>query len=278
MPALFVQNKDQLLQVNPALDFRIYHAIKRIFNDYGERVYVKPDSLAITASHVEIGTTDTTVMGLPSGVTNEAYVSDNLITHFSSSNAGDDQSVIVKGHTLSGGNFTAVTQTITLVGQTKTALGTPLARVSEMYNDDTTDFAGDIYIYEDGAVTAGVPDTASEVHMYLPASINHNQSIKAASTTAQNEYFIITDIEGSIDNKSAASCDVELQIRLYGKVFRTIRNFTLNTAGSSVYYIPLDPCIVVPPNSDIRMRAITSSGTVDISGTISGYLTATEGS
>lgn len=273
MSDVFRANNRRFAATAAMLDHRLTHAIEVIRSIYDDIVYVKPKTLSKYASHITIGTADTTIMPLPGSETNETYVADNLITHFSSSDAGDTQSIIIEGHTLASSNFTFVTQEVTLAGQTKTALTTPLARCSRLYNNGATDFAGDIYVYEDDTVVAGVPQTNTKVHMLVPdSSNNHNQSTKCATTTSQYDYWLITEVQGSIDQKTACSVDFEIQVRNFGKTFRTIHNFTLNSGGASTFGYIFDPCLIVQKNSDIRMRAIGSTTNIDISAGLNGYL------
>lgn len=255
----------------PGLEYRLLHAVRQIKDANGDEVYVKPKSLAKFGSNQLVGTSYATVMDLPSGVVDETFVSTNAITHLSSSNAGDTQEIVVEGHTIDGsGNLTFSVQTVTLAGQTKTALTTPLARCTRAYNNGATDLAGDLYFYEDGTVTSGVPDTASEVHLIVKST--QNQSSKAATSTSQYDYWLLTGIDGSVNKKTSATVDIELQVRNKGKVFRTIFNFSLSSSGQSTAEYNLDPCIIIEPNSDVRLRAIASTTAVSVSGRIKGYL------
>ena len=256
--------------VVPGLDFKLKHAIDQIYNDYGDVVTIKPKSLAKFGSNLLVGTSYATLMTLPAGVTDETYISTNGITHISSSDAGDTQAVKIEGHTISGSDLTFVVQSTTLDGQNKVALTTPLARVTRVYNDDSTDFAGSIYVYEDDTVSAGVPTTNSKVHLIVP--IGENQSFKGATAVSSVDYWLLTGMAASVNEKTAATVDVELQIRMPGKVFRTQFNFTVASTGSNSLPIELDPVIIVPKNSDVRMRAKASTNNVSVSGRMKGYL------
>ena len=233
-------------------------------------VTIKPKSLAKFGSNLLVGTSYATLMTLPAGVTDETYISTNGITHISSSDAGDTQAVKIEGHTISGSDLTFVVQSTTLDGQNKVALTTPLARVTRVYNDDSTDFAGSIYVYEDDTVSAGVPTTNSKVHLIVP--IGENQSFKGATAVSSVDYWLLTGMAASVNEKTAATVDVELQIRMPGKVFRTQFNFTVASTGSNSLPIELDPVIIVPKNSDVRMRAKASTNNVSVSGRMNGYL------
>jgi len=153
----------------------------------------------------------------------ETYVSTNIIGQVSSDNVGNTQDIIVEGHTIDGsGNFTFVIQTVTLNGQTGVALGTPLARISQLYNNDSVDFVSGsrIYVSEIGStIVAGVPLTATEIHLEFPA--DGNQSLKCSTTFSNNDYAFLTSISYSVRRANAGEIDLFLKIRRKGKTFRT---------------------------------------------------------
>lgn len=256
--------------ISIAQEFRITHAIAQIFGDYGDTVVVKPKSLAKFGSNLLVGTDYATVMTLPAGVTDETYVSTNAITHVSSDDNGDDQEIVVEGHTISGTDLTFVVQTVTLTGNTKAALTTPLARVTRAYNNGTTDFAGQIYVFEDDTLSSGVPTTDSKVHLIVPSG--ENQSFKAATAVSKDDYWLLTGLVVSVNKKTAATVDFQVQIRQLGKVFRTQFNVSVSSTGANSLEIPFNPCIIVPKNSDIRVRAIASTTGVACSARLRGYL------
>ena len=82
------------------------------------------------------------------------YSTSAIIDSLVSSNAGDTQNIEVQGLDT---NYALVTQTITITGQTRKALDTSLIRVFRLVNVGSTDVAGNVYCYEDTALTAGVP-------------------------------------------------------------------------------------------------------------------------
>lgn len=252
-------------------NFLVAHAIDVIKADYGVTVTVdgKAKDLLKFGRNKLVGTSAATIMTLPVGVLNETYVSDNLITTISSSNNSDTQACVVEGHTInSDGNFTFLVQNVTLTGQTQATLTTPLARSTRWYNNDTTDVAGVIYIYEDDTSTAGVPDTAAGVH--LMTNTGKNQSEKASTTISNNDYWIITSIDGQLYEKGVAYCEIVLEIRLKGKVFREVDTIAVDGSGhTSHQFIPY---LIVPANSDVRLRAIADGASTDIGGSIHGFL------
>lgn len=260
-------------KLGPDFDTDLHYALRCIKEQYGDNVSVaaKARSVLKFGRNEAVGTGGATLMTLGSGETDETYVSANSITHFASSNAGDTQSIVIQGYTVDGnGDFTEVTQTVTLAGQTKTALTTPLARVVRAYNDGTTDLAGDVYVAQDVTFTAGVPQTASAIHLVIKGTAGANQSDKCSTTLAKNEYWIVTNIFADVLEKTAATADVELQIRLKGKVFRHKLTISCSSNYEGIHFFK--PYCLIPPNSDVRLRATADGANTDISGGIEGYL------
>jgi len=212
-------------------------------------------------------TTNTTIMTLPVGTYNETYATGNSIDSLSSS-ASDTQTVTIEGHTLSGSSLTFVTQNATLNGNTRVALTTPLFRATRIYNTGTVNLTGDVYVFENVSLSSGVPTDATKVHLMIAAG--RNQSEKASTSVSSVDYWIITGYYADVLEKTSAYANVILQIREYGKVFRGITN---RSASFGVGFdIALNPYIIAPKNSDVRLVAAASAAGKEVSGGVTGYL------
>lgn len=248
------------------------HAYEVIKDTYGDRVQIKPKNL------LKFGRTanadadaNTTLMTLAGTERHETYVSANSITHFASASAGDNQQLTVEGHTISGSNFTFVVQTVTLNGQTKTALTTPLARCTRVANIGSTNLTGPVYVAEDVTFTSGVPQTDSAIHAIIAAGSQQTQ--KAATAFSSQDYGLITEMNASVARGSGSvNVDVFLEIREFGKIFRPVLDFTIRTAGSSNEQITLDPYIIVPKNADVRMTATSDTNNTIVSGFFNAFI------
>lgn len=248
-------------------------AIAEIASTYGDAVSVfdKSKTLLKFGRNTSVGTNALgyTLMELQGTERHETYVDTNIIDTVSSSSTSDTIDMVVEGHTISESGFTFSVQTVTLNGRNKVTLGTPIARISRMYNDSATNLVGNVYVYEDGDITAGVPNTDSEVHLTVLAA--KNQSEKSATTISSTDYWIITSMYAScLDKSSSVFADVELQIRLYNKVFRERTDVSCGSGESTIFNIT--PYLIVPKNSDIRLSAVASANSKDIAGGINGYL------
>ena len=204
---------------------------------------------------------------------NETYVSDNLIDSISSSNAADNEEMYLECHTVTGTGtdqkFTFLTQVVSLNGQTRVPLPTPVARVSMLYNNNGTELLGAVHVYEDTPLVAGVPQDRTKVHAHIPQGFQ--QSFKAATTFSDGDYYIVTGGFGSVSDKQAASVDFYLEVRTAGKVFRQGAAVSASSTGGS-WEIDLDPCIIIPKNSDIRITCETSTQGAVVFGSFKGYL------
>lgn len=253
-----------------AQDYWIQHAIKVIYEQYGVIVSVdsKNEDLLKFGRNTLVGTSEATIMHQPAGVLAETYVSDNLINSAISNNVADTQELVIKGHTISGGLFTEVSQTVTLNGQSAVALTIPLARVSRVYNNNSTELLGVISITETDTYTAGVPDTNSKVHLQL--ATGEQQSEKCETTIANDTFWIVTGLYADVLEKTASIAEVHMEARLIGKVFREIiMKSTSNNHGAIHAF---KPYYIVPSNSDIRLSAIAGGSNTSISGGIEGVL------
>lgn len=253
------------------MDYWLSHAVNVIKSTDGVDVSIdeKNKDLLKFGRTLQAGTISSTIMTLPSGTLNEAYVSDNLITHISSDNAADTEELLIEGHTISGSDLTFTIQTKSLSGQTKVALDTPLARGTRLFNNNGTDLTGTVYLYEDDTVTGGVPNTDSKVHCMIRAG--QNQSEKASTSISSVDYWIITDFYADVIEKTGSPLvDVTLQYRRLGKVWRPIINRSVSNSGGM--YHPFRPHAIIPANSDVRLICTSSTASTEVSAGIAGVL------
>ena len=256
----FISNKDYWLQ----------HAIANIKADYGDTVSAeaKNKDLLKFGRNQLIQTTKTTLMTLPTGIYNEVYLNSNSIDTMSSSLTTANALLQVEGHTVSGGVFTFVTQAATLNGRNKVTLTTPLARCTKAYNNGSVDTSGTVYFYENTAIVAGVPTDGNKVHLMIVAGLNNSE--KASTTISNTDYYVVTEFYCDCLEKVATFGIVHLEVRLQGKVFRNVIDISANDTKDGRH--EFHPYLVVPKNSDIRLRVTASSNNKDFSGGFEGVL------
>ena len=250
------------------IDARLALAEQIIHREHGHKVSVSlaAEGFFIGGRNPDLGTSIETVWNVGG---DETYVSDNLIDTISSSDAGDTQTCYIEGMTVSGGIFTRVTQTATLNGQNKVVLTTPLARVNRFRNTGSTDNTGDWYIYQDTAIVAGVPTDITKVHSKADAGANNHA--KTAYTFASNQYFIVTHATFGAERQNIREVDFFSEERLAGSVFINRIEATASSPGST-NELNLDPPYILRPNSDFRLRAISSGTSTAAYGCIHGYI------
>ena len=247
------------------------HAIKEVFRKYGDIVDVKPNSLQKFGENLLVGTTQATIATLPSGILAETLVTANTIDTLSSSSAGDTQDYYIEGQTVSGGVFTFVSQTITANGQNKVVLDTPLARCTRIANMGATDNAGIVSVYEETAISGGVPSDGSKVHASVP--IGENQTLKAMTAISGDEYLFLTDIYASLNKKTGGSAVIRLRVRDAGGVFRTVFKRAVNSLGPDLT-MTFRPYLIIAQNSDIMLTAEADGASTAVAGGFNGVLAA----
>ena len=210
---------------------------------------------------------------------NEVYVpfdGTNPIDTVSSSSTSDTTTITIEGHTQSGTGtntqFTFVIQTAVLNGQNKVTLTTPLARVSRMYVNADTALVGDVYVYEDGTITGGVPTDLTTAHITIKGSIGDTQSFKAATTFSNTDYFICTGGFVSVNRKQAGAVDFQLQVRRVGGVFRPVARLSLNSAAQDTVQINLLPYAIVPKNADVRIVGTSNANGMEADASFEGWI------
>jgi hypothetical protein len=242
---------------------------RRIQKDYGHSVSVeyKAKDLRKFGANGDIDTGVEEMVWQYGGI--EVLPTTNTIDTASSSDDGDNQTATIEGHTVDGsGNLTFVVQNITLDGQVKITLPTPLARATRIYNTSSSDFAGTVYVYEDGDISSGVPDTASDVHIVAGAD---NQSLKCATSISSIDYWIIESVTFSVLRAASAAVDFRLQVRELGGVWRTQMTIGVHS-NSSPFQKELIRPLIIPPNSDVRVLATSSANNTSVSAILDGPL------
>lgn len=183
---------------------------------------------------VTTDTADIYEYGGVSGVDDYTFSADGVadIDRLSSDNSLDiGIEITIEGLDINGD---AVIQVVTLDGtdaETPVALTTSLWRVNRVYNSDTTELAGNVYVFVNGAVVSGVPSAPSSVRGYV--SIENGQTLQGIYTIPNGKKGYFYSIKTSIIKKQAAFATFTMKIKEYGKVNRTQDIFGLTTTGTS---------------------------------------------
>lgn len=241
-------------------------AENEVFLSYGDRVSAvqKGKSLLKFGRNDDLDTGSRETIWSAGG--NETFVTANLIDTISSSSSSDTQSVQIEYHTISGSGtssqFTFGLQNVTLNGQNKVTLGVPCARVSRIRNNGSVSFDGDVYVYEDTAITSGVPSDTTKIH--AEAFAGDNQTFKASTTFSNTDYAFVTSVYGSVKRATSAVIDLQLEVRSPGGIFLPKFEFSVTQSGG-VAQIMFDPYLIVPKNNDVRMTGSsnTNNATAD---------------
>lgn len=257
-------------------DEKIAYTILRIKGTYGDDVSVdaKQKDLRKWGYNPLVGTSIAAIMTLPSGVTEETFISTNGITNAISSSTSDTQNIVLhEGHTISGSDLTffADTTTQALTGQTAMTLNTAGARATRARLSSPAQ--GDIYFYEGGGTSSGVPTDTTEVHMMIPAG--EIQSQKCSTAISSVDYWIITGATVSLLEKTSGWAQARIEIKpVSGTEFYPITQWVGVSDGSGT--VPLlgaeDPYLIVPPNHDVRMVALADGPGTKVAGGIQGPL------
>jgi hypothetical protein len=259
-------------------DYWVKYAQDEILELYGEKVSVIQKKKSLFKYGVNSNlplTTEVTIQQLLGSEEEELFLTSNGIDSISTSDAGALGDIRIEGHTYDSGDLTFVSQLVTLNGQNRVILLTPLATsvrirptVSTVLADDET-----VYAYEDrsGAVTltAGVPQTDSAVHVSLDA--NEGSSLKASTSIAYNEYFLISTIYADLNKKQAANVDIRLRRKpAVGGLSTTLTKRTIsNTSGMT---LALRPYLIIPKNHHVYFTGSSGTAAVEVSAGMIGVL------
>lgn len=252
------------------------HAKDVIFKTYGDTVSFeeKGKDLLKFGRNININGTTSTIWYTGKYQANEIYVADNVnsIDTISSQSVSDTEEVIIEGHTMSGNNRNFVVQTATLNGQNKVTLSIPLNRATLVSHNDqsSTNLNGEIYVYEDTAISLGKPVDETKIHITVAAGENESQ--KASTSISSVDYYAISSLNISYLEKSGSNtANFRLEKRKVGGVFKPITaSISIKTGESRE--IPFKPYLIVEKNTDIRVTGTASANGQEVSAEINGFL------
>jgi len=160
------------------------------------------------------------------------------------------------------GNFTEITETITLDGQTEVVTSLLYLRLFRMIirtAGSGGENAGTIYA-STGGVTIGVPDNSDEI--YMAVSPGENQTLAAVYTIPAGKTGRLLQVIASSFGNASRFATIRFRVRPEGEVFQTKDKFSV-TAGEVSF-----PRLLLPPfeeKSDIEITAAANTGTIDVS-------------
>jgi hypothetical protein len=136
------------------------------------------------------------------------------------------------------------------------------------YNNNGVSLTGRVAVYQNTALTNGIPTDTSKIHIDIPLGLQ--ESFKAATTFSDKDYFILTGGFGSVSFKKAGAVDFYIEIREAGKVFRQVA--AISATNSSPWTVDLDPAVIIPKNCDIRVRVESGVNDTVVFTSFKGYL------
>jgi len=187
------------------------------------------------------------------------------IDSISSSSAADTQMVVLSGL---DANYDLLTVYATLNGQNKVSLSSSFLRLWRIMNIGTTDFAGSIYAYVDGAITAGIPDVATTIRAYVEDG--NNQTLMMIYTIPRGYTGIIRRLFLSLGGRKTGFITVKYWARSFGMVFQIKGVTDLAAAGTSTIQSRFQNALTFPAKTDFKVSAtgdtlgLTIAGDADI--------------
>lgn len=177
------------------------------------------------------------------------------VMYISSNNALDITPITVQGL---GADFKEKEQTITLQGRTRLTLDGTWSRISRVFNSDSSDVAGNVFVYTNGTNTLGTPTTPNTVKAVIENG--HNQTMQAIYTVPINYQLNLSSYHLSCDAKTSnttANLTIKLVVREKGSVFRTQEIIAVSNFCPSI--VKLDMPLPIPGGSDVMFQVVSAT-------------------
>lgn len=226
-------------------DWWILHAIKVIYETYGVKVSVdaKNKDLLKYGESLQVQTTSTTLMTLPTGTYNETYVNRNLITHISSSSANDTGVIKIEGHTV--GDDLSVSSLTQAAG-----VATCTTSVAHnLSNDEWVNVEGANETEYNGIVQVTV--TGASTFTYTVDSGATSPATGTIITNSQNKTFVVQ--EKTLQGQTKIALDTPLARS--SRTFVPSQNRATNTEGD-IYVYEDDTVASGVPDTDSKVHLI----------------------
>lgn len=200
--------------------------------------------------------------GSTSGANEYTWSDTADIDRVSSSSALDTHSVRVTGLDADGYE---VIQSVILTGQTPVALTTPLWRVNRVDNDNSEDYAGNIYVFVNGATSGGVPSDVTSVRGFI--AVGDNQTLQTVYTVPKGKIAYVLGSEVAIIKGLGTTTSVSYKTKLRepGGVFKVKYNYSLASAGTSRSTHNAPMWIPVPELTDIKPEITVTADNTGVS-------------
>lgn len=242
-------------------DPMIEYALQRIERDYGDICVVNRKDLNKFGGNPDVNTSE---VSINSWGADEVFQEANVTLKMTSTSPLDaGKTINIEYMSIVDGNFVfGLMPNVSLDGSDPVANKVDLpaagARWTRMYSDEQ--MVGDVYIYRDGGIVGGAPSDITTVHCHIPEG--ENQSQKAGTTIAGSNYFLIFSYWADLVGKANTQATIRLKIRDAGGTFRTVPRRGISSSGG-LFHEYRSP-IIIPPNSDIIMTAVSTSTNTDI--------------
>lgn len=180
---------------------------------------------------------------------------------FSSSSALDTQVCSFVGITVNGaGDWIEERFVFVLDGQTKTALTVPSGNLPVrpwvIVNVDSVDLDGQVYLYEDTTVTAGVPDDLAKVQAKMIKE--HNKSMLSHFAIPSGKVAIILGAFVVSSKTTRTVAEVTFNVRAFGGVFLQAIHVLINAEdGDGRFTYPLASTGIFSPKTDTKLSILT---------------------
>lgn len=248
-------------------------------NDDGSHYLVRPSSpLPVTDFFFEVakgavaGHTPVNLIGHDSAIgTSIATVGNNLgelqtystsadIDSISSSDATDLHNITIEGLDI---NYRPVAaQIVTLNGQNRVAIPTPLFRIQRIYNATATPTAGALWVYVNTAITAGKPDDLKQIRKSI-----HRVSTESNEISTSSSYTVPAGksglvVFGKTTVSEAKAMELTFWARNEGGLFSIAHHIDIkNNNYDYLFKLPAK----VPEKTDFEVRASVDVGTAEVS-------------
>lgn len=172
------------------------------------------------------------------------------IDSISSTSVGDTHEIAIQGL---DSDYNLVNQLVTLQGQTRVALNTPLIRVFRAYNNNSVDLTGHVIVYVNGTISGGVPTNKSNIRAVIDP-LNQQTEMAIYTVPAGKTAYLTRGYASTSGANKASNYVVRFFAREFGKVFRLQNVNAITENGNSIVVLDYFTPLKIPEKTDLEVR------------------------
>jgi len=198
---------------------------------------------------------------------NYTFSTSGIINSISSSDAGDSQTLEIQGL---DEDWELTTLSATLSGQTRVGFSPELIRVFRVKNINSTPLSGHAIVYENTAITDGVPDDATKIRAIVHPDADQTEMAIYTIPAGKTAYIRSFNVAQAGGVRSTNYL-FKLFARKPGGVFQLKHRTAISSTGNPYQHTYIEPEGPFTEKTDIKMTVQVTAASITAAAAVAGF-------